>query len=144
MSEAHIHDIAVIWDEDHDTRVLTAMEALYLKGLLSPVLLLGERKGALTLITASDFSSEISSVKLEWWRSQVEELCAEIDGDSWTLGFGTLGLVRNTIDTARIIHDAQDKVSTYLSNIYNLWKLGTWPLGEERPLRNKWERTAGD
>jgi hypothetical protein len=124
--------------------VLAEIEALYLKSLLSPVLLLGERKRALTLITANDFSSEISSVKLEWWRSQVEELRAEIDGDSWTLGFGTLGLVRNTIDTARIIRDAQDRESTYLSNIYNLWKLGTWPLGEERPQRNKGERTAGD
>lgn len=60
------------------------------------------------------------------------------------LGFGTLGLSRPSIDTARIIHDAQDKVSTYLSNIYNLWQLGTWPLGEERPLPSNWERTAGE
>lgn len=32
-----IHDFAIIWDEDHDTRVIEAVEAIYMTGLLSPI-----------------------------------------------------------------------------------------------------------
>src|SRR5688572_1906398 len=32
-----IHDFAVIWDEDHDSRVIEAVERIYMAGLLSPI-----------------------------------------------------------------------------------------------------------
>ena len=40
-----MHDFAVIWDEDHDTRVINVIERIYLSGLLSPIQFVGERKG---------------------------------------------------------------------------------------------------
>jgi hypothetical protein len=40
----------VIWDEDHDERVIGVVERMYFAGLLHPVLFVGERKGSLTVV----------------------------------------------------------------------------------------------
>ena len=55
VSPAQVHDFAVIWDEDHDTRVIAVAEALYAEGVLAPVQFIGERKGNLTVILAAKF-----------------------------------------------------------------------------------------
>src|SRR4051812_6684669 len=47
LAQGLLLDFAVIWDEDHDARVMEAVEALYFSGLLSPVRFIGERKGSL-------------------------------------------------------------------------------------------------
>lgn len=52
---AQVHDFAVVWDEDHDTRVIEVVEKLYMKSLLSPVQFIGERKGSLNVIVAAKF-----------------------------------------------------------------------------------------
>lgn len=43
-------DFAVIWDEDHDERVLEVIERVYFAGLLAPVRFIGERKGTLSVL----------------------------------------------------------------------------------------------
>lgn len=43
-------DFAVIWDEDHDDRVIGVIEDLYFNTLLSPVRFIGERKGTLWVL----------------------------------------------------------------------------------------------
>ena len=45
-------DLAVIWDEDHDTRVIKAVEAIYRAGFLGSILMIGERKGTLNAIVS--------------------------------------------------------------------------------------------
>jgi hypothetical protein len=47
-------DFAIIWDEDHDDRVIDAIMALYISGLLAPVRYIGERKGTLSVLLAPD------------------------------------------------------------------------------------------
>lgn len=49
MPQALFLDFAIIWDEDHDERVIEVVEALYLSGLLAPVRFIGERKGSLSV-----------------------------------------------------------------------------------------------
>ena len=48
LPQGALLDFAVIWDEDHDERVMQVIEELYFSGLLGPVRFVGERKGSLT------------------------------------------------------------------------------------------------
>jgi len=43
-------DFGVIWDEDHDDRIMDVIEELYIQNLLAPILFIGERKGSVTVI----------------------------------------------------------------------------------------------
>jgi len=43
-------DFAVVWDEDHDPRVIEVIEAVYFAGLLGPVQVVGERKASMTFL----------------------------------------------------------------------------------------------
>lgn len=43
-------NFAVIWDEDHDTRVIEPIEEIYRRGLLSSFVMFGERQGAFTAV----------------------------------------------------------------------------------------------
>jgi hypothetical protein len=56
LSEGQFADFAVIWDEDHDTRVMEPIEEIYRRGLLSSSLMFGEHKGTLTAILLDKFS----------------------------------------------------------------------------------------
>jgi hypothetical protein len=53
LPEGQFADFAVIWDEDHDTRVMEPIEEIYRRGLLSSFLMFGERKGSFTAILSS-------------------------------------------------------------------------------------------
>jgi hypothetical protein len=48
--KAYFHDFAVIWDSDHDERVIYLLELLYCKGLLPYFTAIGERKGGVTIM----------------------------------------------------------------------------------------------
>lgn len=128
LATPQIHDFAVIWDEDHDTRVITAIERIYMAGLLSPVQFIGERKGFLSVIVAAKFFFHGDGAALEQYREAIGEIATSVDGDSWTSEVGTfdrqLGSPHQT-DTMGIIHDTDVKVGIYLRNIDNLWRLGT-------------------
>src|SRR5882757_5583273 len=52
LSTGALADFAVIWDEDHDTRVIKAVESIYRAGFLGSLLMIGERKGALNAIVS--------------------------------------------------------------------------------------------
>jgi hypothetical protein len=45
LPQVALLDFAIICDEDHDERVMGAIEALYFRGLLAPVRFIGERVG---------------------------------------------------------------------------------------------------
>ncbi|QQR39463.1 hypothetical protein [Devosia rhizoryzae] len=130
-----IHDFAVIWDEDHDTRVISAIERIYMAGLLSPVQFVGERKGLLSVILASRFFFHGDGGALEQYRKAVSEIASNLGFDSWTSEIGTfdrqLGSPHQT-DPVGIINDTDEKVETYLRNIDNLWGLGTRNFEPER------------
>jgi hypothetical protein len=133
LSKAEKHDFAVIWDEDHDTRIIEAIERIYMAGLLAPVQFIGERKGFLTVIVAAKyrFFDADESAFLEYTR-QIQDLVDDVLGDYWTVEVGIFdralvdGMSHQT-EIGGIIADRDDHVLTYLRNIDNLWSLGTKP-----------------
>jgi hypothetical protein len=48
LPEGQFADFAVIWDEDHDVRVIRPIEEIYRRGLLSSFLMFGEQRGLFT------------------------------------------------------------------------------------------------
>jgi hypothetical protein len=54
LSQSELTDFAVIWDEDHDVRVVEPIEAIYRRGLLSSFLMFGERKGSFTAVLSNE------------------------------------------------------------------------------------------
>jgi Bacterial RNA polymerase, alpha chain C terminal domain len=62
LPEGQFADFAVIWDEDHDERVMVPIEEFYRRGILSSFLVFGERKGAFTAILSNKISSAIDAI----------------------------------------------------------------------------------
>ncbi len=128
MQVGQIHDFAVIWDEDHDERVIAVAERLYVNGLFFPVQFIGERKGMLTVIVAATFRWSSTQSKWDSWSDHVTRLCEDIAGDYWTANFGSFDksiASPQQTDPAGVINDREDKSIIYLRNIDNLWNLGT-------------------
>jgi len=114
---AHKQRIAVIWDEDHDQRIIKLLEKAYFEGTLSPVCIVGERKGHLTILTKPLFSLKSASNKNVY--DQLIKLGDFCEGDYWSTD---VECVFNQNDVS-IINDKKDKVKAYLDNIALLWDL---------------------
>lgn len=124
---AQLHDFAVIWDEDHDTRVIQAVEKLYMRSLLSPVQFIGERKGFLTVIVAAKFYYGVPESELEAYKAAVQAEASDVDGDYWNTEVGSFDRSEfdHQTDVSAIIQDTDFRAKTYLRNIDALWRLGT-------------------
>ena len=137
------HDFAVVWDEDHDTRVIEAIEKLYASGLLSPVLFIGERKGVLSIILSTEFYRRAKEEAYADYIKRVENLVHDsADGDEWSVELGYYnGDADGPIDAARIVHAPPHRVEAYLKHIDALWNLGHEPLSKKLstgPLAVSW------
>lgn len=126
-----IHDFAVIWDEDHDVRVVDVIERIYMAGLLSPIQFIGERKGFLTVMLAARFFFNLTGGEREAYQAQLQEL-AEPENDYWNVEIGSFDRHDRSAQghqtiVAPIISANEEVVFTYLKNIDNLWALGTKP-----------------
>lgn len=139
LPRAEVHDFAVIWDEDHDTRVIDVVERIYLEGLLSPVQFIGERKGTLTVIVAARFYWNAEERVLEDFKRRVSDIAASssVSGDSWTTEIGSFDrsptYPPHQTYLAGLIQSTEHKIDTYVRNIDNLWSLGTRPLSSLQP-----------
>ncbi len=118
LSQPVFHDLAVIWDEDHDERVLEVVHALYLRGILSPALFIGERKGSLTVMLADDCEDAIAARV----SAEVEDICQSLI-DPWSSYVFSVSQ-----DEGRIINDAPERIAVYLQCIQMLWRLGLKPI----------------
>ena len=134
LTTPEVHDFAVIWDEDHDTRVIEAAERIYMAGLLSPVQFIGERKGGLTVIVAARFYYSGSEADLQAYTQAVNAISQDLD-DPWPAEVGSFDRAKGAVQlgwhqtfTAGLISDEEHRVNTYLANIDSLWRLGTKPL----------------
>ncbi|MGN0933241.1 hypothetical protein [Falsigemmobacter intermedius] len=115
-----VQDFAVIWDEDHDTRVIDVIEELILRQLMAPVIFVGERKGSLTVIIKGGGRA---SQSLGEYRAAIQAATdASAIGDYWNAEVDIFSAGAE-IDTG-IINDGTLKVAAYLNNIVNLWELG--------------------
>lgn len=127
-----VHDFAVIWDEDHDPRVIEAVEAIYMAGLLSPVQFIGERKGTLYVVVAAKFYWN-SEARLKQYLVELGAVAERLpNGDVWPIkllffdrspSFPPTHPHQTEIDG--LVDDTSHKVVTYLRNIDTLWNLGT-------------------
>jgi hypothetical protein len=113
-----IQRVGVLWDEDHDTRVIDMLEAGYLHSLLYPVLFIGERKASLTVVVRDEF--DLSDDFAALWERTVERVGSTIN-DHWNV---EVVHVRDATVKAQVINDKADVVNTYLRNILNVWQLG--------------------
>lgn len=122
---AKFHDFAVIWDEDHDKRVIQVIEQIYFHGLLPSFVFFGERKGGLTSLALEDSDALHHNAG-----NIIEDLCEEVDNDPWSSEVGTMK------NPQSIIHANYDDVVLYLRNIHMLWKLGSKPLTDNSPQQD--------
>ena len=112
LPDARFADFAVIWDEDHDDRIIEAIEKIYFGGLLPHFLMFGERKGGFTAIAADDASDRALL------RSRLHEITQHLEsGDVWAAEVSDL-------EDARIISATAEKVYLYVQNLMMLWELG--------------------
>ena len=128
FGRGRIHDFGVIWDEDHDERVIRAAERLHLADLLWPVVFVGERKGTVTLLLdymgAGGFLYPDAS-----WLEKIRTVASAQDDDDWNVEIGmyhrmTVVGEDNQTDPKRIIAADHDRVIRYLQGIDALWQLG--------------------
>jgi hypothetical protein len=111
-------DFAVIWDENHDDRVIDAVMVLYIRGLLPPVRYIGERKGILTVLLAPDVVRNWNADRLEQYRDGISDICQSLE-DPWSAQIDIADGQEHSI-----IHASRENVAVYLTNIDVLWRLG--------------------
>lgn len=66
---------AIIWDEDHDERVIGVLEELYSQNKLHNYIAFGERKGGFTAVLANGIALSAATA--------LPEYLSAPDGDSW-------------------------------------------------------------
>jgi hypothetical protein len=121
LPQGALLDFAIIWDEDHDERVIPAIAALHFAALLGPARFIGERKGSLTVLVDPKAVQAWSPDQLENYRAAVRKVSQSLD-DPWTATVDTvLGTEHSIVDAPR------DHVIGYLKNIEVLWRLGRKP-----------------
>lgn len=131
-----LHDFAVVWDEDHDTRVIDFVEQLHLHGLLWPIVFIGERKGVLTVLLWQDVDP--MRERSDWY-DVVKELAENaVECDVWSADFGRFyrdPANRQGLTNAEgIINDSDDLVISYLQTIDVLWQLGEKKRAVYKPI----------
>ena len=113
LKTAKFHDFAIIWDEDHDTRIIKVIEKIYFSGFLSRYKFFGENKGCFT--TIRDISIPEGILENLIYTTQIESICDKVEEDVWNY---------EDAHPWHIINDAEEKVKIYLQNILGLWNLG--------------------
>jgi len=111
-------EFAIIWDEDHDTRVIEVIEDLYFEGLLAPVRFIGERKGSLSVVIDDKTVEAWDHAALKNYREAVGEV-ARNQTDPWPAAVDAV-----CARTHSIIHASAENIALYLQNIHMLWFLG--------------------
>ncbi|WP_194727361.1 hypothetical protein [Noviherbaspirillum malthae] len=117
-------DFAIIWDEDHDERVIDAIQILYLGGLLAPVRYIGERKGSLSVLLDPKVVQIWNRAALEQYRDKVNDVAQSLE-DPWPVI-----VERANGDQHSIVDSSLENVATYLKNIDILWQLGVKPKNQ--------------
>lgn len=131
--QASVQNVAIIWDEDHDERIIPCVEALLMAGLLHAVSMIGERKGGVTVVFNSMSAACLSDNQKRVYREEVTRVINDVvdakSGDSWAITFGEMTDVPSLAkDGYEIFHqyliqDDVHKVDTYIRNINYLWDI---------------------
>jgi hypothetical protein len=127
LKQAKHHDIAIIWDEDHDERVIELLEQLHASGLLSSIAILGERKGTANVVMLDATAKALGATGVAKLLKSIEDIAQALP-DPWSAHVGTLTAPDCIID------DKDEKIAIYLQNLNMLWKLGGKPI-KKAPAR---------
>lgn len=121
LEDAKHLDFAIIWDEDHDDRIIHLIEKVYHKGLLPKFIIFGERKGTFTALMADSLMDVLSKPDIMILDREISYISQHENdsGDSWPATITNVSSKNN-----EIIADTTEKVSLYLSNLIMLWGLG--------------------
>jgi len=123
LPEAHYLDFAVVWDEDHDIRVITVLEMLYKRAWLSAGIIFGERKAQFTFLTPDAVYASMTEEERSTFAAKLDDFTQTLEGDCW---YGHLHPVSS--DEHKIIQDDRSRTSLYLQTIHMLWELGLKPI----------------
>ena len=82
LPQGALLDFAVLWDEDHDERVVPAIEEICFAGLMGPVRFIGERKGSLNVLIHSSPASPWAPAALNSYRDAVSRISNGL-ADPW-------------------------------------------------------------
>lgn len=121
-----VHDFAVIWDDDHDTRIIRVLEEMLMSGVLPGVQFIGEHKGTLTIILAA----------ATYWEIDIKAFTAKVAGltkaagDWWVVDVGMFdrspgNLARFHQCDFREIVGNRDADRAFLFTVDAMWSLGT-------------------
>ena len=113
--DASFHDFAIIWDEDHDLRVVYVIEKMIEKYAMWDVLFVGERKGHVCVITRGRPNPLYSQI--------LSRITSSLPSDSFGCDIEAIGAA-----TGSIINAKPDDVRQYLRGIDAGWQLGSKPL----------------
>jgi len=114
----NFNDVAIIWDEDHDTRVITAIELMIMKGsFVHDILFIGERKGVLSIIVR-DMPPGLLAKMQNRLDDTANDTANELE-DPWPVSINFLSDTDHSI-----INCCQDRINAYLHGIDALWSLG--------------------
>jgi hypothetical protein len=114
---AAFHDIAVVWDEDHDTRVLGVLARIHADGALAAINFIGEAKGMLSVVLDEHASAAFDDDAMEQFAERLRPL-ADIGSDTWPVE------VARRSDNSTIAASVEEATDIYLNSIDLLWKLG--------------------
>ena len=114
-------DFCIVWDEDHDDRIMDVIEELYIQNLLAPILFIAERKGSVTVILEKEFYDD--ETLYSYFESQLM-LIVQSRNDPWTCKIGYFDMDTGEIKAGSLIHDSTPRVIIYLRHIVGLWNLG--------------------
>ncbi len=120
LNEPMIHDFAIIWDKDHDNRIIEFVEHMFMNNVLSPVLFVGESKEHLTVFVSPLFRETTDEHVFQDYVSSVVEL-AKNQYVPWTAEVCVFG---EALTKHQIIDSSNDRVELFLKNINMLWNLG--------------------
>lgn len=110
---AQFHDFAILWDEDHDTRVIWVAEQIYLKGMLEPVVYIAEAKAHLCVTTRTK--------QPQRYAGEVEAITSNLPTDYFASEVGVF-------PNSWLIQGRSSRGDAYLAGIDALWTLGPKPI----------------
>lgn len=115
------HDMAVLWDDDHDERVIAVVEHFWLKSRIAPVWFISERKGVVSLVLdPRSHTGPAPTGALSVFRDFDGGLTLT-DNDHWTLD----ELALYDIETPRFVGKTVGQHQwSELDSIHATWDLG--------------------
>lgn len=130
-----LHRLAVIWDADHDTRIIEVLEKMKRANLLEPVLFIGERKGNVTVIISKAHADRLRESGVAKYRERLAAIAHNISGgDKWSVIVGSLHIVGVDMlndgeddeegNTQGIVLTDERRARAFLQGISAQWNIG--------------------